>query len=122
MPISVIILSSPSQSPPIPEPTMKSSGNDAVEILATNLQKPWALDFADDRIFITEKSGKIRIVQSDVLLDEPLATLRTADTFDGGLLGLAVHPDFNNNHFVYVYFTYEEDGNVYDDFEVECLS
>jgi len=111
---SFVILTSPSGPPPIPPPNFQESGNETVQILATNLEQPWAIDFADDRIFITEKSGKIRVVQSGVLLDEPLATLRPADVFDGGLLGLAVHPDFKNNHFLYVYLTYEEDGNLWN--------
>ena len=112
--VSVIILTSPSEPPPIPQPNISESGSEAVEILATNLKKPWAIDFADNRIFITEKTGKIRVVQSNVLLDEPLATLRTADVFGGGLLGIAVHPDFSNNHFLYVYYTYEQDGKLWN--------
>lgn len=111
---SVLILTSPSGPPPIPEPNIQESKNEALEILAIGLQKPWALDFSDDRIFITEKIGRIRVVQSNVLLDEPLATLRTANIFGGGLLGIAVHPDFSNNHFLYVYFTYEEDGKLWN--------
>jgi aldose sugar dehydrogenase len=112
--VSIVILTSPSEPPPIPPPHFQESGNEAVQILATNLEQPWAIDLADDRIFITEKSGNIRVVQSDLLLEEPLATLRTADIFDGGLLGLTTHPDFKNNHFLYVYFTYEEDGNLWN--------
>ena len=112
--ISVIILSSPSESPPIPQPTMKTTGNDAVEILATNLQKPWALDFADDRIFITEKVGRVRVFQSNEMIESPLATLRTADVFGGGLLGIAAHYDFTNNHLLYVYYTYVEDGKLWN--------
>ena len=112
--VSIVILTSPSEPPPIPTPNLQESGNETVQILATNLDKPWAIDFAENKIFITEKSGKIRVVQSEVLLDEPLASLRAADIFDGGLLGLAVHPDFNNNHLLYVYFTYEEDGNLWN--------
>ena len=112
--VSIVILTSPSEPPPIPPPNLQESGNESVQILATNLEQPWAVDIADDRIFITEKTGKIRVVQSDELLEEPLATLRPADVFDGGLLGLAVHPDFKNNHFLYVYLTYEEEGNLWN--------
>ena len=111
---SIVILSSPSEPPPIPPPNLQEFRNETVQILATNLEKPWALDFVDDRIFITEKNGKIRVFKSGVMLDEPLATLRTADIFDGGLLGLTVHPDFRNNHFLYVYFTYEENGKLWN--------
>jgi len=112
--VSVLILSSPYEPPPIPEPNLQESGNEFVEILATNLKKPWAIALADDRIFITEKNGKVRVFESNTLLDEPLATLRTVDVFGGGLLGITVHPDFVNNHFLYVYYTYEEDGELWN--------
>jgi len=51
---------------------------------------------------LQKKKEKIRVIESDVLLEEPLATLRTADIFDGGLLGITIHPDFANNHFLIV--------------------
>ena len=70
--------------------------------------------FWGDKIFVTEKAGLVRVVESGVLLDEPLATLRTANVFGGGLLGIAVHPAFANNHFIYVYYTYEKDGALWN--------
>lgn len=112
--VSIIILTSPSESPPIPPPNFQESGNKTVQILATNLEKPWALDVVDDRIFITERIGKIRVFEYDKLLDEPLAILRTADIFDGGLLGIVTHPNFVNNHFLYVYFTYVENDQLWN--------
>ncbi|MFB5646182.1 MAG: PQQ-dependent sugar dehydrogenase, partial [Nitrosopumilaceae archaeon] len=112
--VSIIIISSPSEPVPLPEPTTTIEGTDSVEVLATNLEKPRAIGFADDRIFVIEKIGKIRVIQNDMLLEEPLATLRTADVFDGGLIGIETHPDFANNHYLYVYYTYEEDGNLWN--------
>jgi len=110
--ISVIILTSPG-SPPIPQLNTEVQ-NDFVEVIATGLEKPWAVDFADDRIFITEKTGKIRVVESGILLEDPLASLRTVNVFGGGLLGIAVHPNFTDNHFLYVYYTYEEDSKLWN--------
>jgi glucose/arabinose dehydrogenase len=110
--VSAIILSSPSQAPPLPPPTTQE--NQAIKTIATGLKRPWAIAFAEDRIFVTEKQGNIRVVQSDVLLDEPLATLRVADVFGGGLLGIATHPDFANNHFLYIYYTYSENDTLWN--------
>jgi len=110
---AVLIWVSPSNPPPIPEPTTEYT-NESVQILATNLEKPWAIDFADDKIFVTEKAGRVRVIESGVLLDDPLATLRVANVFGGGLLGIAVHPAFDNNHFIYVYYTYEKDGTLWN--------
>jgi len=110
---AVLIWVSPSNPPPIPEPITEYS-NESVQILAANLEKPWAIDFADDKIFVTEKAGLVRVIESGVLLDDPLATLRVANVFGGGLLGIAVHPAFDNNHFIYVYYTYEKDGTLWN--------
>ena len=110
---AVVIWVSPSNPPPIPEPTTEYS-NESVQVLATNLEKPWAIGFGGDKIFVTEKTGQVRVIESDVLLDDPLATLRTANVFGGGLLGIAVHPAFDNNHFIYVYYTYEKDGALWN--------
>ena len=54
---SIVILTSPSGPPPIPPPNFQDSENKNVQILATNLEKPWAIEVVDDRIFITEKIG-----------------------------------------------------------------
>lgn len=111
---SIVILSSPSNPIVIPGPTTNSTGTKYVEIIATNLQKPWAMDFADDRIFFTEKVGKIRVINSGVLLEEPLANLHVEDVTDGGLLGLVLHPDFEHNHYLYAFYTYAEENKLWN--------
>ena len=110
---AVVIWTSPSNTPPIPEPVISSS-NESVQILAINLEKPRAIDFAEDKIFVTEKIGRIRVIEDNTLLENPLAVLRTVDVFDGGLLGIAVHPNFAENHFLYVYLTYENNDRLYN--------
>ena len=111
--IFVLTSSDNETSIPLPKPNLYSE-NDAVIILAENLDKPRAIAISDDRIFVTEKDGYIRVIQNNTLLESPLATFRTANVFDGGLLGIATHPDFSNNHFLYVFLTYEENGNLYN--------
>jgi glucose/arabinose dehydrogenase len=110
--VSAIILSSPSQAPPIPSPTTQQ--NESIKTLATGLQKPWAIAIAEDKIFVTEKKGNIRVIESDVMIEEPLATLRVANVFGGGLLGITTHPDFPSNHFLYVYYTYSENDALWN--------
>ena len=94
---SIIILTSPSQPPPLPPPI--TSEDQSIKTLATDLKKPWAMAFSGDRIFLTEKGGDIRVIQSDLLLREPLASIRVAKIYGGGMLGIATHPNFENNHF-----------------------
>ena len=67
----------------------------------------------DGRIFIAEKNtGKIRILQNDILLDRPFATIDNLEVnWETGLLGLAIDPEFENTHFVYAYYsTYDVNG------------
>ena len=110
---SVLVLTSPSDPIPLPKP-ISTSQNDFVSILAENLDKPRAIAVSNDRIFVTEKDGLIRVVQDGNLLESPLATFRTVNVFDGGLLGIALHPNFSDNHYIYVFLTYEEDGNLWN--------
>jgi glucose/arabinose dehydrogenase len=109
---SIFVLTSPNDPLPIPEPFPSKSEN--VIILAEELDEPRSVAVADDRIFVTEKKGFIKVIQDNHLLDEPLATLRPTIVFDGGLLGIALHPDFSTNHLLYVFFTYEEDGQLWN--------
>jgi glucose/arabinose dehydrogenase len=110
---SVLVLTSPSD--PIPLPELNSnSKSDFVTVLAENLDKPRSIAIYEDRIFVTEKDGMIRIIQNNTLLESPLATLRASNVFDGGLLGITLHPDFSKNHYLYVFLTYDEDGKLWN--------
>lgn len=111
---SIIILTSPSNSIIIPSPTTSPTGTDAVQFVATNLQKPWSMSFGDNKIFFTEKIGKIRVIDNGTLVNESVADLQVADVTDAGLLGITLDPDFENNHFIYVYYTYQEGNNLWN--------
>lgn len=111
---SAFILTSPSNPVPIPEPTAYKSESNSVMILAENLDSPRSIAISENRIFVTEKDGLIRVVEENKLLEEPLATLRSVNAFDGGLLGIAVHPNFSENNLLYVYLTYEEQGKLWN--------
>ena len=100
-------------SPVAPRPTSPSyeQGVQAVaELVAKELKAPWALAFVPDgRIFITEKEGNIRVVVEGELQDAPYLTIEeVAPEGEGGLLGVAVDPNFSINGYFYVYYTYKE--------------
>lgn len=79
-----------------------------VTVIADGLTVPWAIDFAvDGRIFFTERGGAVRVIQNDTLLSEPALQLDTGFA-EGGLLGLALDPDFETNHYLYLYYTYTD--------------
>ncbi len=79
----------------------------SVEVVATDLTTIWAIDFAPDgRIFLTERSGRVRTVRDGVLDPQPWITLDVVEVAESGLLGLALDPEFAQNGYVYVAYTY----------------
>lgn len=79
----------------------------SVETFIHGLEVPWALDFAPDgRIFVTERPGRIRVIERGKLRAEPWMVLDVASVSEAGLLGLAVDPRFSVNRFIYVAYTY----------------
>ncbi len=60
---------------------------------------------ADGRIFVTEKSGAIRVIKNGTLLAQPFATLPVLLGSERGLLGIALSPGLGITGHVYVYYT-----------------
>jgi glucose/arabinose dehydrogenase len=78
-----------------------------VQVLLTNLEVPWSLTFAPDgRLFFTERTGRVRVVQNGTLLAQPALTLPDVRAVgEGGVLGMALHPNFAQNRFVFIAYT-----------------
>ena len=72
------------------------------------LTRPTALAFLPNGdILITERAGRLRIVRDGVLDPEPIAGIpEVLTTLRKGLMDVALHPRFEENHFVY--FTYHK--------------
>lgn len=86
--------------------TVPSSGYE-VETVVQGLRVPWDLAFAsDDRMFVTERPGRVRVVRDGVLEDEPFAELDVWSQSEAGLMGIALDPAFAENGHVYVCYTY----------------
>ncbi len=111
---SILIITSPSGSIVIPKPNASSMGTDSVQIVATDLQKPWALTFGGEKIFFTEKIGKLRVIDNGTLVNESVAEFHVADIDDAGLLGITAHPDFVQNHQLYIYYTYKDGDKLWN--------
>ncbi len=80
-----------------------------------DLAIPWAAEFAPDgRIFLTERPGRIRVIRDGRLDPQPWATIQVAHVGEGGLLGLALAPDFARSGFVDVYHTYQDGGRLWN--------
>ncbi len=76
-------------------------------IFVDGLDIPWSLVFAPDgRMFISERPGTIRVGENGRLAAEPFGTIEVNAEGEGGLMGLAVAPDFADNPWLYVMYTY----------------
>lgn len=82
-------------------------------IIAKNIDTPWAIAFLPDKsMLVTERKGTvIKISTDNSYQPKVVATISQAkEKGEGGLLGIALHPDFQKNHFVYFYYTFQNDG------------
>jgi glucose/arabinose dehydrogenase len=68
----------------------------------------------DGRIFVVEQGGRIRVIRDSVLQTTPFLDLSTRVLSGGerGLLSVAFHPQYATNHFFYVYFTTQTNGDI----------
>ncbi len=99
--------SGPAQSSPQPRPI---EGKVGAETVAKGLEHPWALAFLPDgRMLVTERPGRLRLVEKDGRLSKPLAGVpEVAAKGQGGLLDVALDPQFEENRLVYL--SYAEPG------------
>jgi glucose/arabinose dehydrogenase len=81
-----------------------------VMVFATGLEHPWGLAFLPDgRALVTERPGRLRIVDRDGRLSAPLGGVpRVFNAGQGGLLDVALDPAFARNGLVYL--SYAEQG------------
>ncbi|OGW52486.1 MAG: glucose dehydrogenase, partial [Nitrospirae bacterium RBG_13_43_8] len=80
-----------------------------------NLEIPWSLVFLPDgRALVSERPGRIRLIRDGRLQEKPYATIDVAHVGEGGLLGLAIHPEFPKKPYVYAMYTYTREGSLYN--------
>ncbi len=86
--------------------TQASAGYRVVTV-AEGLVNPWALAFLPDGdMLITERPGRLRIFRNGVLLPDPVSGVPEVHARgQGGLLDLALHPEFASNRLVYLSYS-----------------
>jgi glucose/arabinose dehydrogenase len=78
-------------------------GESSIEIIARDLVIPWGVDFLPDGdILVTERPGTLKRIGSNGASFEIQGVEHIGE---GGLMGLAVHPNFAQNSWIYLYFT-----------------
>lgn len=79
-----------------------------MEVVARDIETPWGLAFLPDgRLLITERPGRLRIVERGKLLPEPVrGTPKVWERQDGGLFDVEVHPKYADKGNGWIYLSY----------------
>jgi glucose/arabinose dehydrogenase len=88
-----------------------------IEVIAENLKTPWAIAIdEDENIYFTERTGLLNVIEKGE--EQPKMLMKFESPFitvgEGGLLGLALDPGFSTNRFLYVYYTYEDNQQIFN--------
>ncbi|HET7146909.1 MAG TPA: PQQ-dependent sugar dehydrogenase [Candidatus Nitrosopolaris sp.] len=107
----------------VPAPNNGSSMGGAVgdgigiSLIVQNLEAPMAMDVSKDgRIFLAEKMGTIMAItpSNGHLVDHSILNIGAAHLGEEGLLGLALSPNFTEDHLMYAYYTYANGNTIFN--------
>lgn len=82
-----------------------------VEVVAQNLEIPWDVALLPDGdLLVTERPGTLLRINEQT--QEHISVSGVHHIGEGGLLGIALDPDFAQNSFIYLYHTYESQDSI----------
>ena len=99
----------PEEESPLPRGVLKSALHDfRIEEVAHGLDVPWSFTFLPDgRILVTERVGRLRVIENGGLQPEPIVglpeTILVRD--EAGLMSVVAHPDFAHNGWIYLSYS-----------------
>jgi glucose/arabinose dehydrogenase len=99
----------------VPGQTQSSQHHDYRYVnVVEGLEHPWGMAFLPDGdILITERPGRLRIIRDGSLDPRPIDGVPAVHARgQGGLLDVAIHPDFANNRFVYLSYSKPGEGST----------
>jgi glucose/arabinose dehydrogenase len=110
-------VSSPSAVPASPQPSSDAPAKGTLSTVATGLDVPWGLAFLPNgaAIVAERETGRVLRLSRGGGSITPLITLpgvNTGGTAEGGLLGLAVSPDYATDGLLFAYFTTDSDNRI----------
>ena len=84
-----------------------------VETLAKGLDTPWDLAWGpDNAIWVTERNGTISRVDTASGIITQVGQINIIERSESGLMGMAFHPDFQSQPYVYAAHSYSSNGNI----------
>ena len=79
--------------------------NDEIEVVLENLDIPWEIVFlSDEEFLITQRPGTLLYVENNEIKNE-IDIERVKHIGEGGLMGMTLHPQFEENNYIYLYLT-----------------
>ncbi|MEQ9439734.1 MAG: PQQ-dependent sugar dehydrogenase [Cyclobacteriaceae bacterium] len=97
----------------IPNQLQTLDYNVDVEVFAEGLSIPWAIAFVDDsHMLVTERSGQLRMIANGELQDAVQGTPEVLAEGQGGLLDVAVDPEYDQNGWVYLSFSHKLESDT----------
>ena len=94
------------------------------ETVVSGLEVPWAIAFLPGSrdLLVTERPGRVRLVRAGKLVERPVLTVPVAGRSEGGVLGLALDPEFVRNRRFFLYRTLEKSGRQVNRLESYVLA
>ena len=82
-------------------------------VVFENLDTPWELAFLpDDVLLITERPGNLVVVRGDQI--NRIKIDNVVERGEGGLMGLAIDPEYESNNYIYLSYTTGVGLNIYN--------
>lgn len=95
----------------LPSVEKNYSQEDDLKVVAKNLDIPWELEFLPDKsILLTQRSGSLIRIANDY--QEKIEVEGVRHVGEGGLLGLALDPNFKQNQLIYIYITTQKETEL----------
>jgi glucose/arabinose dehydrogenase len=83
-----------------------------LSVVANNLETPWSIvKLPNDSFLLTEREGQIRLVEANGNSEVIEVIDEAKESGEGGLLGMTLHPSFEDNNLIYVYYTYQNEAS-----------
>jgi aldose sugar dehydrogenase len=76
-------------------------------VVDSGLTEPWSIAFLPDgRMLVTERPGRLRIIENNSFISEPVRGIPSVFGGEGGLLDVVLHPDYSRRGDDWIYLTY----------------
>lgn len=112
---------------PHPDVTLPSGSPSPINVqintgvITQNLDTPWALDFLPrGDMVVTQRPGTLTVINQQGEIIKSQQVDGTLEIGEGGLLGVAVAPNYAASEQIYLYYTYKEDGGKTLNRVVQC--